>query len=367
MGPGRRWPADAAIPIAEATRTGEPVIVESVEGWAARYGPASYRPPRAGNAAWAAFPLGADATRGALLWTFDDAHAVNADERSLMATVSRLCTQALERAWLFEGEQRARQEAEAANRAKSDFLATMSHELRTPINAALGYAELMALGIRGPVTDAQQEDLVRLRRSQHRLLNLVNDVLSFARIESGRIEYRTADVRLDEVLAGAESLVAPLLGAKGLVYEYRPADVGVVVRADRERLEQILVNLLSNAVKFTDAGGRVTVSAEAGERVARVRVSDSGRGIPADKLEAIFEPFVQVEQGLTRSAEGTGLGLAISREMARAMGSDLTAASTVGVGSTFTLTLPRSGARATPQPPAGTPVSGRDSMAADPA
>jgi signal transduction histidine kinase len=236
----------------------------------------------------------------------------------------------------------------------------MSHELRTPINAALGYADLMALGIRGPVTDAQQEDLARLRRSQQRLLNLVNDVLSFARIESGRIEYRTTDVPLDEVLAGAEALVAPLLRAKGLGYEYRPVDEALLVRADRERLEQILVNLLSNAVKFTDAGGRVTVSAEATERAVRVCVTDSGRGIPADKLEAIFEPFVQVEQGLTRSAEGTGLGLAISREMARAMGSDLTAVSTVGVGSTFTLTLPRSGVRAFLEPPSPPPAGAAD-------
>ena len=362
MGPGRRWAADAPIPIAEAARTGEPVMVESIAAWAARY-PGSYTPPRSGDAAWAAFPLGRGDTHGALLWTFDRAHAVTPDEQALMATVSRLCTQALERARLFEAEQRARQEAESANRAKSEFLATMSHELRTPINAALGYADLMALGIRGPVTEAQREDLSRLRRSQQRLLHLVNDVLNFARIESGHIQYRADDVPLDEVLTGAEALVAPLLRAKQLVYEYRPVGDGVLVRADRERLEQILLNLLSNAVKFTGAGGRVTLSAEARERVVEVRVADTGRGIPPDKLEAIFEPFVQVEQGLTRSVEGTGLGLAISREIARAMGSELTAASSGDGGSTFTLTLPRAGVDGTAPPADGTGPDRRSGIA----
>ena len=352
MGAGRRWRADASIPIAEAARTGQPVLVESRAAWAARYG-GPQTPPRSDDKAWAAFPLGEGAARGALLWTFDGARSVWADERAVMATVSRLCSQALDRARLFEAEQRARRDAEMANRAKSEFLATMSHELRTPINAALGYADLMALGIRGPVTEAQREDLARLRRSQQRLLHLVNDVLNFARLESGHIQYRSDDVPLDEVLTGAEALVAPLLQAKDLEYVYHPVDPTVLVRTDRERLEQILLNLLSNAVKFTPPGGRVTLEAEARERAVEVRVRDTGRGIPPDKLEAIFEPFVQVDQGLTRSAEGTGLGLAISRELARAMGSELTAASVDGSGSTFTLTLPRAGIAAAAIPADG--------------
>src|SRR5207237_9609284 len=156
-----------------------------------------------------------------------------------------------------------------------------------------------------------------------------------ARVASGRFAYRLAALPLDEVLAGAEALVAPQIAARALVYEYHRAEPHLLVRADRERLEQILLNLLTNAVKFTEPGGRVTVAAEQSDGVVQVRVHDTGVGIPADKLDAVFEPFVQVDQGLTRSVEGTGLGLAISRELARAMGGDVTVESEVGSGSTF--------------------------------
>jgi signal transduction histidine kinase len=133
------------------------------------------------------------------------------------------------------------------------------------------------------------------------------------------------------------------MAAKGLAYRYDPPPAELRVRADPDKLPQIVLNLLSNAIKFTPAGGTVRVSCDAEERVARVRVSDTGRGIPADHLDEIFEPFVQVDRGLTRTAEGTGLGLAISRDLARAMGGDLTVESEVGKGSTFTLELPVSG------------------------
>ena len=353
MGPGRRWPAGAAMPIAEATRTGEPVFVESIEAWGARYR-SGHVPPRQRNAAWAALPLAGGASQGgahgALLWTFDDAHTFGEGERALMATVARLCAQALERARLYEAERGARQEAEvarsqaeAANRTKGEFLATMSHELRTPINAALGYTDLLALGVHGPVTEAQREDLARLRRSQQRLLSLVNDVLNFARLESGRVDLEIADVPVDGVLARIEELVEPQVREKGLTYDYQRGEPALVARADRERFEQILLNLLSNAVKFTAPGGRVTVRAEADGGNVLVRVADTGRGIAPDQLEAIFEPFVQVERGLTRSADGIGLGLAISRELAQVMDGSLTAESTLGAGSTFTLALPHAG------------------------
>jgi PAS domain S-box-containing protein len=235
----------------------------------------------------------------------------------------------------------ARAEAEAANQAKSGFLAMMSHELRTPLNAIGGYAELMEMGIRGPVTPAQSDDLRRIQTSQRHLLGLINEVLNYAKLETGTVHFDIIDVRAREALVAAESLVAPQARAKGLALTLGDCLPTLAIRADAEKLRQILVNLLSNAVKFTDPGGRVGMSCEAqGDRVL-LRVQDSGIGIAADKLETIFDPFVQVRSDLTRPHEGTGLGLAISRDLARGMNGDLTVESTPGAGSTFTVMLPR--------------------------
>jgi PAS domain S-box-containing protein len=236
--------------------------------------------------------------------------------------------------------ERAREAADEANAAKSAFLATMSHELRTPLNAIAGYTQLIDMGIHGPVSDAQREALDKINRNQTHLLGLINDVLNFAKIEAGQVQYEVEDVPLNATLAAVEALVEPQLRAKGLRYRYGGGDPFVTVRADRERMEQVVLNLLSNAIKFTDGGGEVDLSWEVRDGAARIHVRDTGRGIPPDKLEAIFEPFVQVDPALTRSAEGTGLGLAISRDLARAMKGDLTARSTPDQGSVFTLTLP---------------------------
>ena len=216
----------------------------------------------------------------------------------------------------------------------------MSHELRTPLNAIAGYAELMEMGIRGPVTGEQQEDLRRIRRSQQHLLGLINDVLNFAKLETGAVRYEIVDLPVHEVLEGVEPLIAPQLAAKHLHCEFGHARNGLLVRADRDKLQQILLNLLSNAVKFTDAGGRIAVDCEPCDGQVRLRVADTGIGIPPDRLETIFEPFVQLDQRLTRTTEGTGLGLAISRDLARAMGGELTVRSVVGEGSEFALVLP---------------------------
>ena len=236
--------------------------------------------------------------------------------------------------------ERAREAADEANAAKSAFLATMSHELRTPLNAIAGYTQLIDMGIHGPVSDAQREALDKIHRNQTHLLGLINDVLNFAKIEAGQVQYEVDDVPLNATLAAVEALVEPQLRAKGLRYRYGGGDPFVTVRADRERMEQVVLNLLSNAVKFTDRGGEVELTWEERDGAAHIHVCDTGRGIPRDKLDVIFEPFVQVDPALTRSAEGTGLGLAISRDLARAMKGDLTARSTEGKGSVFTLTLP---------------------------
>lgn len=234
----------------------------------------------------------------------------------------------------------AQRVAEEANVAKSQFLAMMSHELRTPLNAIAGYIELLMLGIRGPLTDAQRYDLGRIRHSEETLLRLIEDVLSFAKLESGRLEYHFGHVSLDNVLLSLDAFVAPRLTKKGLVYDCERCGPELTIWTDRDKLEQIMLNLLSNAVKFTESG-RITIRCVPHVATVQILVADTGRGIPPDLREAIFEPFIQGERPLTRTAEGTGLGLAISRELARGLGGDIVVESQVGVGSTFTVTLPR--------------------------
>jgi PAS domain S-box-containing protein len=238
--------------------------------------------------------------------------------------------------------ERQRALAEEANHAKSAFLAAMSHELRTPLNAIGGYVQLLEMGIHGAISPEQAEVLGKVLRSQRHLLRLINEVLNLARIESGSVEYDIKHVMLREIVDDVLPMVEPQLSARGLTLE---ADVpsGLAVRADRDKAEQVLLNLLGNAVKFTEPGGRVRIEASVSpEPAARVHlhVADTGVGIPADKLQQVFEPFVQVSADPARRSEGTGLGLAISRDLARGMGGDLTATSVVGEGSRFTFELP---------------------------
>ena len=254
----------------------------------------------------------------------------------------------IERERLLARERSARAEADAAriaaehaNDVKAQFLAAMSHELRTPLNAIGGYVDLMELGIRGPINDVQREDLDRIRKNQRHLLGLINNVLNFAKIEAGHVEYHIAETPLNGVLQEMYSLVAPQIRVRGLTYDYAPCSPSILVRADIEKVQQVLLNLLSNAIKFTEAGGNVRLECACTDAVAAVRVVDTGVGIPVEKLEAIFQPFVQVDQNFTRQGQGTGLGLSISRELARAMGGDITVESVLGEGAVFTLSLPR--------------------------
>jgi signal transduction histidine kinase len=258
-----------------------------------------------------------------------------------------------ERSHQLTREREARLEAEAASQAKSEFLAIMSHELRTPLNAVLGYAELLELGISGPLTEAQRQQLSRIGLSGRHLLGLVNEVLDLAKVEAGRLSVRSAPASASDAIASAVALIQPQAAAHGLQLEVCPlADPAPGYIGDDERVRQILVNLLSNAVKFTPVGGKIELEATTTvvpDREARLlanrayvalRVSDSGVGIPKEKLISIFDPFVQAESGHTRSKEGSGLGLTISRRLARLMGGDLTVKSSDGAGATFTLWLP---------------------------
>ena len=250
---------------------------------------------------------------------------------------------AAERERLLAAAEDARHGAEHANKAKAEFLAVMSHELRTPLNAIGGYAELIELGVHGPVTDAMRGALDKIQRSQRHLLGLINGVLNYAKIDAGAVHYRLEPFAIQDVLASCLDLVTPQATQKGLSLERPLSGHGIQVLADREKTQQIVINLLGNAVKFTSAGGSVRLSCAEDPRqpgVVRIEVRDSGRGIPPDRLDSIFQPFVQLDLRFTRTSEGVGLGLAISRDLARGMGGDITVASTPGEGSTFTLVLP---------------------------
>jgi len=280
---------------------------------------------------------------GSLFWASVVITAVRDENDNLIgfAKVTRDLTERRNAEQRARAEARRLAESEAANTAKTEFLAAMSHELRTPLNAIGGYTELLTLGLGGPVSSQQTDYLDRIRRSQQHLMGIISDLLNFSRIEAGQITYDIAPISLLHVIEAAVKLVEPQAEAKAVSLEIDVTETGCVALGDRAKVDQILLNLLSNTIKFTGPEGTVKVQCAASANVASINVIDTGVGIPADKLETIFEPFVQLGRSLSSAHEGMGLGLAISRDLARAMNGDLTVRSTVGVGSTFTLNLPR--------------------------
>ncbi len=282
---------------------------------------------------------------GALVVGWREPTAIGAREIATGTALTRPASAAIVNATLLARLRDAQSAAEAANRAKSDFLAAMSHELRTPLNAIQGYAQLIEIGARGPVTEAQRVDLARIQGSQRHLLRLINDVLDFAKLESGRATYDVAPVTLGDVASDVLPMIAPQAAAKRVTVTVESLP-SVRVLADRDKLGQVLLNLLANAVKFTPDGGQVVVDAAEGRAgdppssgTIYLRVSDNGPGIAPAQQHRIFDAFVQVGTGARR--EGTGLWLAISRDLVRGMGAELRVRSTPGAGATFTVSLRR--------------------------
>ena len=344
----RFYPAASSdSPLRTAARGGEPTLVAAVDdAWMQRAAGTPEHLAVIRGLTPHSLIIAPLATRGDTLgvMTFvlaSSARQYDAEDVALAGEVAQRAAVAVDNARLYRESEAARRDAEGASRAKGQFLAVMSHELRTPLNAILGYSELVDMGVHGPVTDAQRDAMARIRRSGQHLLSLVNNVLNLERSEVGGLETDFVAVPIAQLFEDAESLTRPQAQAKEITLTVDIPGPEIIALGEREKAGQVLVNLLTNAVKFTPSGGRITLTSDADEENVHLRVADTGVGIPREEIDRVFEPFVQLDSGLTRKAEGAGLGLAISRRLARLMGGDLTLESEVGKGSTFTFTLVR--------------------------
>lgn len=340
----RTLPLDAPVPFAEVARGGEAIFLSSTDELL-RYPDWGHAMIRAGANAAAIVPVWANGElRGVLGLTWGVPRAFDEDERAFVITLGIMCAQAMMRAHLRVAEQRAREAAEQANRSKAHFLATISHELRTPINAVMGYSQLLADEVYGPVSAVQKEHLGRVSASATHLLELVEELLSYARIEAGQEVVRPVKVMLADVVAQSLVLVHPLAVKKGMDIRVEGYDAPLELFTDARKMTQILVNLLANATKFTESGGIVLLVRlvdPGGSARVYFEVTDTGRGIAIKDHEHIFDAFWQEDHTITHSSGSTGLGLSVARQLARLLGGDvLLVQSTLTQGSTFVASLP---------------------------
>jgi signal transduction histidine kinase len=337
-------PLDAPVPFAEVARTGEPLFLASTQDMQ-RYPAWATTMIAAGANAAAIVPVWANGElRGVLGLTWAEARVFDEDERAFVLTLGVMCAQAIMRAHLRAAERRARETAEQANQSKAHFVATISHELRTPMNAVLGYTALMADEIYGPVSALQKEHIGRVRTSGYHLLGLIEDLLSYARVEAGHEVVHAERVALIDVVEASLVLVRPLAEKKGLEIRVdNPVDP-IDMHTDPRKLRQILINLLANAVKFTETGAItlvVRIAGQAADLKVHFEVRDTGRGMNVEEQGHIFDPFWQSNSTAMKTSGSSGLGLSVARQLARLLGGDITVAeSTPGKGSTFLLSLP---------------------------
>jgi len=349
---------DAPVPLAEVARTGEPVFLNS-ESELRRYPEWCDAILSAGSCAAAAVPVWANGhLRGVLGLTWVTPHAFDEDERAFVLTLGVMCAQAIMRGHLTDAGREARQAAEHANLAKTQFLQTMSHEFRTPLNAILGYTEILSEEIVGPVTPVQRDHLRRIRRSSDHLLSLIEELLRFARLDAGEEVVHIERVVAADVVDETFDIVRAIADRKGLRLRSEIPDYPIVLDTDRLKLRQVLVNVVTNAVKYSDAGEVLLVVRVAGSGAAMrivFEVTDSGRGIAVDDQQRVFEAFWQVHQSLARPSDGTGLGLSVARRLARLLGGDVVIGqSHLGRGTTFVAWVP---VRATGEPVTAIPAA----------
>ena len=345
----RSLPVESAGVPGEAVRTGEPVMIGTREEILRRYASVEDLVRQTTTQAVVAAPIrvGGEII-GALSYGYDRPRQFDADYVTTIRTFAKELGQAIDRTRGHAKLDEARKAADAANQAKSAFLATMSHELRTPINAILGFTDLLELGITSDDKASAAEYVTRIRRNTAHLLDLINDILDWSKVEAGQLAIDSGEALAADVIAESVSIVRQQAAARDISLTTECVGDARYL-GDPLRVRQILLNLLSNAIKYTEPGGRATVRCAIRDGLTYFSIEDTGIGIAAAEFEVIFEPFVQSEHVYTRTHGGTGLGLAISRRLARLMGGDVSVESTVGQGSTFTLSLPSRERRATPR------------------
>jgi PAS domain S-box-containing protein len=333
-------PVSGRVPIAEAVRMDEPVFIEGADVLASRYPDLADIFQASGASAVACVPVkvGGDVI-GVLSFRYDAPRVFNDAYATALRTFGKQLGQALARTRMHSELEETQRAATAANAAKSSFLATMSHELRTPINAIMGFTDLLERGIIDGTQLSAPDCVVRIRKNTEHLLELINDVLDWSKVEAGQLAVDAAEIEAGGVIEAAMNVMKEQAVARGIELTATCAD-GATFIGDPLRVRQILLNLLSNALKFTPRGGRVTLHCSPSDGRTAFVIEDTGIGIAAENLESIFQPFVQAGPVYTRERGGTGLGLSISRRLAHLMGGDITVTSEVGSGSRFVLRLP---------------------------